>query len=93
MESSSDTESESTRSSTSSSDDDKDGPHVPSRKISNLKRAEKNLSTNLGMSSFSLQDDLYYLIMVNVIYFLLAYTICTYICCVYAHVQDSKGFK
>ncbi|CAB4321938.1 unnamed protein product [Prunus armeniaca] len=49
LESSSDTESESTRSSTSSSDDDKDGPHVTSRKTSNIKRAEKNLSTNLDV--------------------------------------------
>ncbi|KAL6271548.1 hypothetical protein ACE6H2_028459 [Prunus campanulata] len=49
LESSSDTESESTRSSTSSSDDDKDGHHVASRKTSNLKRAEKNLPTNLDV--------------------------------------------
>ncbi|XP_048442730.1 peptidyl-prolyl cis-trans isomerase CYP63-like isoform X2 [Pyrus x bretschneideri] len=45
-ESSSDTESESSRSSRSSSDDDKDGPHVSSRKTSNLKGAEKKLPTN-----------------------------------------------
>ncbi|CAN6690742.1 unnamed protein product [Malus baccata var. baccata] len=45
-ESSSDTESESSRSSRSSSDDDKDGPHVSSRRTSNLKGAEKKLPTN-----------------------------------------------
>lgn len=75
LESSSDTESESTRSSGSSSDDDKDDYRVSSRKNGNLKNAEKKLPRNLGMSSISLEDYFCYLIIAYVVYLLLKYSI------------------
>lgn len=75
LESSSDTESESTRSSGSSSDDDKDDHRVSSRKNGNLKNAEKKLPRNLGMSSISLEDYLCYLIIAYVVYLFLKYSI------------------